>query len=63
MVKYFARECSRRCGYVSIVLRKPGPDAPLQAVNGHCFRDSCRLASIAIEENRVSSLQKVQCEA
>jgi hypothetical protein len=38
-------------GYVGIVLREPGRNTPLQAVNGKCVRCSYRLAWIVIRGN------------
>ena len=35
MAKYLARSCPRCNGYLGIVLREPGRNVPLQAVNGH----------------------------
>jgi hypothetical protein len=37
MAKYPSRSCPRCNGYVGIVLREPGRNTPLQAVNGKCL--------------------------
>ena len=46
MARYLARACPRCNGYVGIVVREPGRNTPLQAVNGRCTRCSYRMASI-----------------
>jgi len=38
MARYLARACPRCNGYVGIVIREPGRNVPLQAVNGRCGR-------------------------
>jgi hypothetical protein len=48
MAKYLARSCPRCNGYLGIVLREPGRNVPLQAVNGHCLRCDYRMAWIVI---------------
>jgi hypothetical protein len=36
MARYLARACPRCNGYVGIIIREPGRNMPLQAVNGRC---------------------------
>lgn len=48
MVRYLARACPRSNGYVGIVIREPGRNVPLQAVNGRCTRCVYRMAWIVI---------------
>jgi hypothetical protein len=48
MARYLARACPRCIGYVGIVIRQPGRNVPLQAVNGRCTRCAYRLALIVI---------------
>ena len=48
MARYLARSCPRCNGYLGIVLREPGRNVPLQAVNGHCLRCDYRMAWIVI---------------
>ena len=52
MARFLARECPRRKGYVGIIVREPGRNVPLQAVNGHCLRCSYRMAWIVIRGRR-----------
>jgi hypothetical protein len=44
MARYLARACPRCNGYVGIVIREPGRNVPLQAVNGRCSGCSYRMA-------------------
>ena len=44
MARYLYRNCPRCAGYLGIVLREPGRNTPLQAVNGHCLKCDYRLA-------------------
>jgi hypothetical protein len=48
MAKYLQRSCPRCNGYVGIVIREPGRNTPLQAVNGKCLGCNYRLAWIVI---------------
>jgi len=48
MAKYLARSCPRCNGYLGIVLREPGRNVPLQAVNGHCLGCGYRIWWIVI---------------
>ena len=48
MARYLARACPRRNGYVGIVIREPGRNVPIQAVNGRCSRCTYRIAWIVI---------------
>jgi len=48
MARYLCRDCPRCDGYLGIVLREPGRNTPLQAVNGHCLQCGYRLAWIVI---------------
>jgi hypothetical protein len=54
MVKYLARSCPRCRGYLGIVLRKPGRNIALQAINGHCLECGYRLAWILVRGRRVA---------
>ncbi len=54
MAKYLSRNCPRCNGYVGIVLREPGRNTQLQAVNGHCLGCGYRLAWIVIRGKRDS---------
>lgn len=38
MATYLARACPRCNGYLGIVLREPGRNTPLMAINGHCLK-------------------------
>jgi len=52
MDRYLARSCPRCCnGYLGIILREPGCNTPLQAVNGHCLRCGHPMAWIVIRGN------------
>jgi hypothetical protein len=53
MATYLARQCPRCNGYLGIVLREPGRNMPVRAVNGHCLKCGYRLAWIVIEVNRL----------
>ena len=55
MEKYLARSCPRCNGYLGVVLREPGRNVPLQAVNGRCTRCSYRMAWIVIRGKGSSS--------
>jgi len=48
MAKYLQRSCPRCNGNVGIVLREPGRNTQLQAVNGHCLGCGYRMAWIVI---------------
>ena len=48
MARYLARACPRCKGYVGIVIREPGRNMPLQAVNGRCSECSYRMAWIVV---------------
>jgi hypothetical protein len=54
MARYLHRTCPRCNGYVGIVLREPGRNTPLQAVNGHCLECGYRLAWLMIHSKQVS---------
>ncbi len=54
MARYLARACPRCNGYVGIILREPGRNTPLQAVNGRCLRCSYRMAWIVIRGGKSS---------
>lgn len=49
MVRYLYRSCPRCNGYLGIVLREPGRNVPLQAVNGHCLGCGYRMSWIVIQ--------------
>ena len=55
MAKYLARSCPRCNGYLGIVLREPGRNVPLQAVNGHCLRCDYRMSWIVIRGRKSRS--------
>ena len=46
MAKYLARSYSRCNGSVGIIMRVPGRNVPLQAVNGHCLDCGYRMSWI-----------------
>ena len=48
MARYLHRNCPRCNGYVGLLLREPGRNTPLQAVNGQCLGRGYRLAWIVI---------------
>ena len=48
MVRYLYAHVLAVNGYVGIVIREPGRNTPLQAVNGHCVRCRYRMAWIVI---------------
>ena len=48
MATYLARPCPRCNGYLGIVLREPGRNVPVRAVNGRCLKCDYRLAWIVI---------------
>ena len=47
MAKYLARSYSRCNGSVGIIMRVPGRNVPLQAVNGHCLDCGYRMSNSA----------------
>ena len=56
-----SRPCPRCNGYLGIVLREPGRNAPVRAVNGHCLKCGYRLAWIVIKGKqaaRISSYER-----
>ena len=52
MPRYLFRTCPRCDGYLGIVLREPGRNMPVQAVNGHCLGCGYRLAWLVIRGKR-----------
>jgi len=54
MARYLARSCPRRNGYLGIVLREPGRNVPLQAVNGHCLGCGYRMSWIVVRGGQSS---------
>ena len=46
MAKYLAQTYPRCNGYVRIIMRDPGRNVPLQAVNGHCLDCGYRMSWI-----------------
>jgi hypothetical protein len=46
MAKYLAQTYPRCNGYVGIIMRDPGRNVPLQAVNGHCLDCGYRMSWI-----------------
>ena len=59
MARYLFRNCPRCAGYLGIVLREPGRNTPLQAVNGHCLKCGYRLARIVIRGRRGGAAAKM----
>ena len=57
MATYLARPCPRCNGYLGIVLREPGRNTPLQAINGHRLACGYHLALIAIGAANVTTLK------
>ena len=52
MARSLFRHCPRCGSYIGIVLREPGRNTPVQAVNGHCLKCDYRLAWIVIRGGR-----------
>jgi hypothetical protein len=52
MDRYLTRGCPRCNGHVGIILREPGQNTQLQAVNDHCVRCGSRFAWILIRGKR-----------
>jgi hypothetical protein len=52
MERYLTRVCPRCAGHVGVIVREPGSNTQLRAVNGHCVRCGYRLAWIVIRGNR-----------
>ena len=48
MAKYLARSCPKCDGYLGIVLREPGRNVPVRAVNGHCLKCDYRLDQLRL---------------
>jgi hypothetical protein len=48
MVKHLTRNCPKCGGYLSIVMREPGMNVPLRAVNGRCLVCCFQMAWIVI---------------
>jgi hypothetical protein len=57
VAKYLAHPCPRCKGYLGIVLRAPGRNTPLQAINGRCLQCGHRLAWILIRGKRGHAYQ------
>jgi len=57
MEKYLQRSCPRCNGYVGIVLREPGRNTRLQAVNGECLGCGYRMAWIVIQSKGLSAVR------
>ena len=55
MARYLARACPRCNGYLGIVIREPGRNVPLQAVNGRCTRASFASFTDSIAERLLGS--------
>jgi hypothetical protein len=62
MATYLARPGPRCSGYLGIVLREPGRNTPVRAVNGHCLKCGYRLAWIVIK-GKQAARQQVTKEA
>ena len=54
MARYLTRVCPRCNGYVGIIMREPGSNVPVQAVNGRCTRCSYRMAWAVIRGRNTS---------
>ena len=57
MATYLARSCPKCGGYLGIVLREPGRNTPVRAVNGHCLKCGYRLAWIVIKGKQATRHQ------
>jgi hypothetical protein len=57
MATYLSRPCPRCNGYLGIVLREPGCNTPVRAVNGHCLKCGHRLAWIVIRGKQAARHQ------
>jgi hypothetical protein len=57
MATYLTRPCPRCNGYLGIVLREPGRNMPIRAVNGHCLKCDYRLAWIVIKGKQAHRYQ------
>jgi len=60
MARYLAHNCPRCNGYFGIILREPGRNTPLQAINGHCLKCGSRLAWIVIRGNTPAQFTKIR---
>jgi hypothetical protein len=60
MARYLARSCPQWNGYLGIVLREPGHNVPVRAVNGHCLKCDYRLAWIVIKGKQAAAQQSVR---
>ena len=60
MVRYLAHTCPPCKGYLGIVLREPGRNTPLQAINGHCLKCGYRLDWIVIRGNTPAQFTKIR---
>ena len=63
MAAYLARSCPKCNGYLGIVLREPGRNTPVRAINGHCLKCGYRLAWIVISGKRVADSSVVMSYA
>ena len=65
MVRYLARSCPRCNGYLGIVLREPGRNVPVQAVNGHCLGCGYRMSWIVIrgKQSRPITTRRLRFES
>ena len=54
MAKYLARSCPRCAGYLGIVVREPGRNIRLQAINGRCAECGYRLAWLLVRGRTVA---------
>jgi hypothetical protein len=60
MATYLARSCPRCNSYLGIVLREPGRNVRVRAVNGHCLKGDYRLAWIVIKGKQAAKQQSVR---
>jgi C4-type Zn-finger protein len=58
MATYLTRPCPRCNGYLGIVLREPGRNTPVRAVNGHCLKCGYRMAWIVIKGKQAARHQR-----
>jgi len=55
MARYLCRDCPRCGDYLGIILREPGRNTPLQAVNGQCLKCGYGLAWIVVRGGKNSN--------
>jgi hypothetical protein len=60
MATYLTRQCPQCNGYLGIVLREPGRNVPVRAVNVHCLKCDIGLAWIVIKGKQAAAHQSVR---